>query len=177
VKMQTKKEFAVVLFKVLSIYSFIQALYIIAERFPYPYWTGSYGDKLLVAIQASASAMLLVIFGLIIWWQSAAIASSIFKSEKTDEIGAIEPYEIHMIAFSSVGLYFLCDSLPNIVRLIIFLYQINTIKGYPGLQVDPGLLGEKYSFLIYSIIQTIIGIWLLFGSRGIVKFIRSMRRD
>jgi|GEM_PF-5329369 len=171
-----KKEFAVTLFKVLSIYSFIEALSIIADRFPYPYWTGGYDDKLLVAIQASASAMLLIIFGLLIWWRSEAIASSIFKSDKADETSSIAASEIHVIAFSSIGLFFLCQSLPNIVKLIIFYYQINVAsKGYPGLQSDPGLLAEKYSFLVYSIIQTVIGAWLLLGSSGIVKLIRATR--
>jgi len=171
-----KKEFAVTLFKVLSIYSFIEALSIVADKFPYQYWTGNYNDKLLVAIQTSASAFLLVIFGIIIWWRSEAIASSIFKSDNTGELSAITPSEIHVIAFSTLGLFFLCGSLPGIVKLIIFLYQINAAgKGYPGLQIDPVLLAEKYGYLVFLIIQTLIGAWLLFGSSGIVKLIRTMR--
>jgi hypothetical protein len=170
-KKQAKKEFAVTMFKVLSIYSFIQALYIIAEKLPYPYWKGNYEDKFFVAIKASAPALLLIAFGLIIWGLSDLIASSLFKSEDSNEVDSIAPVEIHIIAFSSVGLYLLCESIPHIFKIIMFYYHIKEAT----ISVGPGLLVEEYSLMAYAITKLLIGLWLLLGSRGIVKVIRNTR--
>jgi hypothetical protein len=171
-----KKEFAVTLFKLLSIYAFIEALSIVAYNFPYPFWVNSSDDKFLMVVQAAASAMLLIIFSLILWWRSGSLAAHIFKSDTADEFKSITPSEIHVVAFSSVGLFLLCESFPNIVKLIIYHYQINVAtKGYPGLQADPVFIAEKYGSFAFTIIQTLIGAWLLFGSSGIVKLIRATR--
>ena len=172
-KIEIKKEFAATLFKVLSVYAVIEALSIIAEKFPYPYWTGNYGNKFLVAIEASASGILLILFGLIMWCLSDKIASSIFKSEDDTEVKSIIPSEIQIIAFSSVGLYLLCESIPHIAKVILFYYQIRTNE----MRIDTtALLVERNSLILYLIIKMIIGVWLLLGSQGIVNLIRKTRR-
>jgi hypothetical protein len=76
---------------------------------------------------------------------------------------------IERIAFSVVGLFILAGALPDFVKVALMHYFIVTHSVAGG---SP--LVDSITVLLSNII---LGLWLLLGSRGLVKFIRSTQRD
>jgi len=168
----SKIDLALTIFKALSIYSFILSLEVIAYRFPIIYNIKDYEYTILIIIQVIATSSLLILGGLAIWFLSPALVNSIFKHGITNEQQRFSYNDFHIIIFSAIGLYALIDALPEIINTILFYYQIHDLTN-----VDKGIIADRNSSLIGLILQLILGLWLLFGSRSVVKLIRSCGRS
>ena len=161
----TKKEIATLSFKVLSLYAFIKAIdkltYLTIDMYEYRFKDIGVLDYMIFA----SPVVLLLLCGGLLWFIAPLLASSISRSTVSEDNSATSLLSIQMVAFSVIGLYMLADSLPTLVRATIW-YFIMTGSRSP-------LAGD----IIGSLVKIVLGLWLLFGSRGIVKFISSMRRD
>ncbi|MRS04383.1 hypothetical protein EG832_14380 [bacterium] len=82
--------------------------------------------------------------------------------------------DMHIIALSFIGMLVIIDGLPEIVKTIFFHYQI---KSLPGIVEGKAMVAERNSSLVATIIQCGLGVWLIFGSRGITNIIRNLRRE
>jgi hypothetical protein len=69
-----------------------------------------------------------------------------------------------MIAFSVVGLFILATGFPNLVNVVLMM-----------LTAAPGR--AMIHTVVVLLLKIALGLWLLLGSRGLVKFIRSTQRD
>jgi len=163
----TKKDLAITIFKALSIYSIIQALGVVAYRLPFLFNNNDFEYNSLIIIQILASSLLLVIGALAIWYLSPVLVESIFHSTNVDEEHRLSSHDFHRVAFSAIGLFTIVDALPGIAYTTLFYYQIMSLSN-----IDKGIIAERNSSLISLLLQTGLGLWLLFGSRGIVKYVR-----
>lgn len=77
--------------------------------------------------------------------------------------------DLQSIAFSIVGIYILSTALSSALELAALLY--GHVRAPVGVEVSIG----KASAYFFS--KAILGLWLLLGSRGLVNFIHSIKRD
>lgn len=165
----TKREIATLSFKILSLYAFIKAIDKLSTLINYLYKYSLSEVGVLNFMIFASPVLLLLLCGGLLWFLAPWLASSISKSTAPADNAAASLFSIQAVAFSVLGLYLLADSLPALVRSII--WHFTTASRSMG-ERSP-LIGDILGFLI----QIVIGVWLLFGSRGLVNFIRSMRRD
>jgi hypothetical protein len=162
----TKREVATLSFKVLSLYAFIKAIDKLPMLINYMYKYDFSEAGLRGFMLFAAPMLLLLLCGGLLWFMAPFLASLLSKSSISVDDSAASLLDIQMVAFSVIGLYMLADSLPALVRSTIFHF------GYVSRGDDP-FVGE----IMASLVKIAIGLWLLFGSRGLINFIRSMRRD
>lgn len=112
-------------------------------------------------------SLVYILFGVLLWILSDKLSVIMVTGEKhTVEVTGITASDIQRISFSVLGLYFLGDSLPE---LISTLMNINSMSGLPNtvrlrLLVSGGLITEL-----------LIGLGILLGSQGLVNLLNKMR--
>jgi len=163
----TKKEIATLSFKVLSLYAFVKAIEQLSTLIYNAYRVSEIGVAFFIVY--ASPVILLALCGGLLWFIAPLLASSISKSTVPQDNSATSLLSIQDVAFSIVGLYMLADSLPRIVR--------STIWHFTSGSVDMGKSSPLFGDIAGSLLQVVIGVWLLFGSRGLVNFIASMRHD
>ena len=96
------------------------------------------------------------------------MASSIFRSTASENEFKASLTDIQGVAFSVVGLTLFAYALPHLVNVVMFytMYATST-------DARDALIHE----IILASLKLVLGLRLLLGSRGLVNFIRSMRRD
>jgi len=165
----TKKEVAVLSFKVLSVYAFMKA---IDRSYNFLYYF-LYRNQIEEHRQASLGlisipSLLYGLCGIALWFIAPYLASSIFKSTQPEEGARASYADIQEIAFSIVGLFILAISLPDLVSAITFFLMSSSTFGAKNAMV--------HSIVVFTA-KSILGLWLFLGSHGIANFVRSMRRD
>ncbi len=167
----TKRDIGVILFRVLSIYSFLKATESLSDKFIYFFNPQNY--TFMIFIQIIGPAVLLLVWGVIIWYLSPTIASLLSKASDEDKEFGFSLNDVHDMAFSAIGLFILVNTIPDTVNGIGFYYGlISQTRLDRHLAYVSGV-----AYLGSLVIKLVLGIWLLIGSHGIVKIIRSTRRD
>ena len=164
----TKREIATLSFKVLSIYALIKAIDYLSPLINYMSKYRLSEVSILNFTFYAAPMLLFLLCGGLLWFLSPLLASSISKSTIAEDAAA-SLLSIQAVAFSIVGLYMVANSLPAIVRSTIWHFTSASL--YMG-KSSP-LLGD----IMGSLVQIVLGLWLFFGSRGLVSFINSIRRN
>jgi hypothetical protein len=162
----TKKEIATLSFKILSLYAFLQVIDKLGYIISYLLYEDLSGAKFLNFIIWAVPPLLFLICGILLWYTASPLASSLFKVTGSDDKSNASLIDIQIVAFSVVGLFVLAESFPNFIRLVVWYYSATAIQKSP-------LAGDGAAFLLRSA----FGFWLLFGSRGIVNFIRKIRQE
>ena len=167
----TKRDITVILFRCLSIYSFVKAIEFFSGKFSYFFNRENY--SIAIFVQLIGPSVLLLICGVIIWYLAPVIATKVSKAVGQDDTYGFSLKDVHDIAFSAIGLFIIVITIPDFVQAIGFYYTIAFLS-----------VGEKTlayatqtSYLISLIIKFLLGIWLLIGSHRIVNIVRAMRRD
>lgn len=161
-------------FKILCIYAFIRAIELSTKVIPYfyDYYEEAGQESVWVGIQILLPPILLIVGGIILWVTAPALSKIIFRTSDLPDQQNLSFIELQTIAFSVVGLIILIDALPYLIKSIIALYMF---KAYSI--SDKRSIIERNTLLIFALIKTAIGFWLLLGSRGIVKLIKSAHKD
>jgi hypothetical protein len=159
------RDIGILSFKVLSIYSLIEGF----DKLPSAFHYVQEGDSLSVLLALSAPVSL-IIGGMLLWFVARPLASSIFRPEEFENNGQeISTANLQSIAFSIVGIYILSTALSNLFDIAALCY--GAVRSPVGVEVPV----SKLSVIMLS--KTIFGLWLLLGSRGLVNFVRSIKRN
>lgn len=165
-----KREIAVLSFKVLSLYSFIEAISKLSDVI-YHVTGGIHDETFIINILLKLIPLiLLILFGVLLWFIAPLLTTNIFKFTLQEDKAEISSVDIPIIAFSVVGLCLLATALPNIVEFIL-VYHSNLVT--PITESNIILIQNFIVFLLKSA----LGLWLLFDSRRIVNYIYRARRD
>jgi hypothetical protein len=152
-------------FKVLSIYALINGVDSLLYAFRY----AREGDSVNVLLNLSPPTSLIA-GGILLWFAAQRLSLSIFKpGEFENSTKEISTADLQSIAFSIVGIYILSTALRSALELAALLY--GHVRAPVGVEVSVGAAS------VYFLSKAILGLWLLLGSRGLVNFIRSMKRD
>jgi len=167
----TKRDIAIILFRFLSIYSFVKATEFLSDKFIYFFNPQNFNFG--VFIQIISPSALLLICGIIIWYLSPMMASWISTGLVQDEKYGFSLDDVQDIAFSAIGLCIVVNTIPDIVNDIGF-YCIILF----GSNADKHLVYARATVRVGSlVIKLVLSMWLLIGSHGIAKIVRAMRRD
>jgi len=158
------REIAILAYKVLGFYAFVEA---ISKSYDVVYYL--LGD---IPNNISANAVLLILLppillilcGVLLWYSAPLLADNIFKSTIQEMKTEISSADTAVIAFSVVGLFLLANSLPRIVELIFMYYDVVVA------QVTENR-SPLISNIIVTLLKSILGLWFLFDSRRIAKFV------
>jgi len=77
----------------------------------------------------------------------------------------IDVSDIMMIAFSTAGVFVLIDGIRELTRVLVIAHR------YAYSEVDLWYNADSWAALV----QLTLGLWLLIGTRGIVRFVRWLR--
>jgi hypothetical protein len=159
----TKREIAILAFKVLSLYTVIRVI----DQLPYVLY--SFGNEPYFAnlLIKTIPPLLLVICGVLLWYFAPFLASSVSKSAAFENEPDASLADTQTVAFSVVGLFLLASALPEMVNVIVIFFTLWVIGTKPALIHN----------IVVLFLKVGLGLWLLLGSRGFVKFIRSTQRD
>jgi hypothetical protein len=161
----TKRDMANLLLKASSIYAFLMALkyvpYFINDlsKLPQP--------EFPLVFQTSMPTLSMILAGIFLWAMSRRGARIIFGKDDIDNTTGASVADIQVIAFSLGGLYLVANAIPALVNQGVF-YIWFLLKG--------SKTDDMASYLIFPFIDLCIGLWLLFGSKGIVVFVKKIRR-
>ena len=161
----TKRDVANLLLKAFAIYSFLVAL----QNAPYLINDLSSVQEPVFprVLQIIMPTFTMLLAGILLWIMSGRGAKLILGDEGTAESIHASIQDIQVLAFCLGGLYLLAHALPDLIKnSLISVWLI--FQGSNNENVVP--------ILISSFIQLCIGAWLLFGAKGIVAFIKKIRK-
>lgn len=163
----TKNDIAKLCFKLLAVYFIGQLFYQFENIGTYLLYNQEMQEHEKYSyVMAILPSILFVFFGLILWFAAPSLANSIFKKELSEdgEKGSIENF--HSVAFSVAGLFLFSTSISEIVEYIVYWLHFVSAPGNPTLTPS----------IIIAILKILLGVWLIVGSKSIVRTIRSYRR-
>ena len=140
-------------------------------------YTIRYGSSLLPMTRPPGNVSFLLIAGftvplllaaLLLWMFPLIIVGTILPEIKTSGSSVpLEAGEIQIVAFSILGLWVLSTTVPDIFYWSTFVYLAKGIKF--------SLTPEQVGNIVATVIELIIGFWLLFGAKGLRGLLRRVR--
>ncbi len=165
-----KYEGAELCLKILSIYFLLQFFQTLPLSFEMLVDIGKYDSKLALTGSISASFITLCIS--VFLWKLSPKISKIIWGDKTTEADVVNPTlnEVQAALFSAIGLYVLISTIPNLFYCLVVMS-----KETPEFQHQSLLDMKSKINLSVNIFKIIIGVWLIFGSKGLVNLILKVR--
>ncbi|HYE12514.1 MAG TPA: hypothetical protein VEF53_20295, partial [Patescibacteria group bacterium] len=100
-------------------------------------------------------------------------ARAVVKGEpESTEKHHVDYNNIAIIAFTFAGLFVLVKAVPDLVRMMI---QHNLMLSSHLNYKETSAYIDSLSRIIGEVVQVALGIWLMIGSKGIFKAIRSLK--
>ncbi len=112
-------------------------------------------------------SLITILFGILLWCFSDKLAKILVKEKNQNEAVGVGASELQRIGFSVLGLYFIGNSLPELVNKLASLHT----SSY-GLPEPTGL---RILFLGGPITELLIGIGIFLGSQGLVNLLSLIR--
>ncbi len=165
----TKREIAILSFKILSVYAFIQAIDKCSYVLYYIISQDQFDPAAKVGlISISVPPMLSALCGTILWFTAPLLATSVFKATGSEYTSTASLADIQIVAFSVVGLFILATGFPDLVNVLTVNLTASWIEG--------GWRATIHNIVVL-VLKIALGLWLLLGSDGIVSFIRKRRTN
>lgn len=167
----SKRDIASLACKVIAVFLIIQGISIMANLLSFyislPIIMGMMEREPLVNMIFPYIFYLLS--GIMLWIFSNKLAKHMVKEENGSDTAVslnIKSIEIERILISVLGLYFVGNSLPDIVAMLTNMYWMREIP-QASIRVLPDAIGQ--------ITQFILGMAIFFGSRGLVGLVYAIR--
>jgi hypothetical protein len=161
------KEIALVSFRVMSIFAFVLATDKASRLFNAIALDAFMDDDYFVLIQYAGPVFLLIACGTILWFLSPILSSKLVNGSREDNADSVHTADLQAILFTCTGMFIFADSFHIISQVIAIQYYADVFQ-------TPA--AHKNSLLVGSIVKSVIGIFLIFGSSGISKIVCSLRR-
>ena len=163
----TRNDIAKLSFKLLAVYFIIQLLYQTQDILWYLFFNDGMQQPLRTQYIASIlPSILIFLTGIILWFIAPYLANTIFNPRQDEEKMRVSIESFHSVAISLGGLFVFVRSFSGIIEYIVF-------QGYMASSTGKYRLN---SAIVAAGVQMIFGLWLILGSKGIVKGIRAIRR-
>jgi hypothetical protein len=112
-----------------------------------------------------------IIAAILLWHFPLTVATKIIPDIKSkNKAPALNAAEIEVVAFSVMGLWVLATAIPDVFYWAIFVLRLKSIE------LANVTLADSIGNIIATAVELVIGVWLLFGSRGILGLIRGLRK-
>lgn len=162
----TRNDVAKLSFKLLAVSFVIKLFYQTQDIFWYLFYSHTMQDSQKTQYVASIFPSILVFLaGIILWFIAPYLANSTFRPAQGEEKEQVSLESIHGVAFSLAGLFLIATSFREIVEYVVYgILKASPAYGYP-----------VTSLIITALVKIVFGLWLIFGSKGIVKAILKFR--
>jgi hypothetical protein len=154
--------------RLFAVFLFIYILRYAGSLLPYLDDSSSYKISGIFII---LTALFPILGAALLWFFPITIAKKLIPDIKYKEpTKTIKSGEIELVALSILGIWVLTSAIPDVVRWATFVYIVkNSEMG--STKIPP----DNIAYIIATIVELVIGFWLLFGSKGIIGVIRRMR--
>ncbi|MDD4049132.1 MAG: hypothetical protein PHI90_10055 [Clostridia bacterium] len=161
----TKHDIASLSCKLLGIYFIVNSLaYCIATINTIISWIQGNEFSLFVLTYIGPT-LIYLIFGLLLWFYGSIIAKNITKTMEltSEEHTKSTAYDIQAIGFSLIGLYLLGSAIPKLSSYVVAIVLV------------PNTNFSTISRGIETVVQVVIGLGLLLGSKGLLCLVKTLR--
>lgn len=177
----TKRDVGILVCRILAIFSLVQMLHYVPSFLALadPFFTSgpwSAADVFMLVTQA-LPFFLFNMMAVFLWRKAGLISAWMLGHDLYDnqfepetQPMRIRADDLQTVAFSALGLWLLIDAIP---RAAAYATQIIYTRSMTDTSV-----GGKVITMATSIdlaVRLILGLWLLFGARGLVGVVRTMR--
>lgn len=140
----------------------------------WPKPSGAYGFQ--TGLSFSLIAAVYLAAGLFLLIRGDRLAGRFFASSApTERQWRVSRTELHEVAIAIAGLIILADAIPSILSqsatMLFFYLRRAALLGAPGSDFVISIVASFGG----SVLKCILGLWLLFRSRGLVRFWESAR--
>lgn len=133
----------------------------------------SFVGRDLKSSSGAAIVVLLVIamavVALLLWMFPLTVARKLIPRSALDQPTPLPIEQVQSVGFSLLGLWCLSGAIPSLFWWGVTLYH--STRPEPRLALEPA----NYAALAQTIAELLIGVWLLFGARGLLGILRWAR--
>ncbi len=120
---------------------------------------------------AITGVLVSLVLAMVVWRLAPVLSKAIWrKTEPPQAISNPSMDEIQAAIFSAIGLFVLITALPGISEYLVLINQTSS-----PFQSESALEFKAKIELATMLVQSAIGLFLLFGSRGLVAVIKMVR--
>lgn len=178
----SQREIANLCCRVLAVYALLQGFariaYVASLLWPLFQTRASTTEAVFGAMMGASEPLLWLIAGGFLWRWSGLIAAWMVgtnlhdhRDEPDDQRRSASTEAVHLIAFSTVGLWVLVDAVPRMLGFFVhFAYA--RFHGHVVGTVDGGRWLESF---IDDALRLAIGLYLLFGASGLLRIVRGTK--
>lgn len=169
----TGRSWAALFCKLLAIYVIIELINNLSYYSVLPSLVGraEAWETAVVTVSILVPSILLAGLGYFLWTRAEYLSARMTGEGPKEEKG-MSPLDAQVIAFTTVGLFVLAMTIPEIFHHMYSLYALRDAHTTFEEWANIANLGK----MIESVLRLAIGIWLFLGSKNIVFFLRSLRR-
>jgi hypothetical protein len=116
--------------------------------------------------------LILLLVAILLWVFPLTVAGNLIPNIKPErQTGKLDGGSIEVVAFTVMGLWVLASAIPDTFYWAVFAYRIKAM----GVG-SPGLTPDHIGYMVATAVELAIGLWLLFGSKGLIGIIRRARQ-
>ena len=117
-------------------------------------------------------ALFPILAAVLLWFFPLSVAAKLIPDIKSQgQHGPLGAGGIEVVAFSVLGLWVLTTAIRDIFYWVTFVYQVKN-SGLGNADLSPDNVGN----IVATVVELVIGFWLLLGSKGLLGVIRRARQ-
>jgi hypothetical protein len=172
------RDAALLTFRTFSIYAFFRGVEE-AAWLPYrwnraqpPAVASSMKVPTIVYLNLFPPLLLFLIFAIVLWLVAPRLSNSLFTGDSHEtERHTLGIGEIQSILFLAVGLFILVNTIPSVIDIVFIFYAALTSS------MSPSSHGQASAMVIAAVLKISLGLWLVFGSRGLSNILSKIRNE
>jgi hypothetical protein len=131
-------------------------------------WSARKGQFLDVGAVVVVAVVVAVVL-IALWMFPLTVAGKLLPKAALNEPSQLPVDQVERAGFCLLGLWMLTEAIPSLFYYAVMVYE------YARPDVRPELRAENVAGLLHTAVQLGLGIWLLFGARGLLGLIRWAR--
>lgn len=116
-----------------------------------------------------ALAALMGFVAVLLWVFPLSVARKLIPRTALDQPTTLPLEHVEAAGFCLMGLWVLASAIPSAFMWAVFVYQ--STRPQSMFSLEP----RNYATIAYVLVQLVIGLWLLFGARGLLRVLRWAR--
>lgn len=144
-----------------------------------PFFGPVYGEKIepsLLVVVALLNVGIPLLTGMFLIYFPSVATTKVLRIENVEPQNPAESSLLEGVAFSLLGLWFSVTAITDGVRALStwHLYRV-FVEGQHFGDIGPPIRVQEFTYLTTAAIQLAIGLWLLFGNRGLARALARLR--
>jgi hypothetical protein len=116
-----------------------------------------------------AVGLLLLLLAAGLWFFPLTVAKTLIPSSSKTDYVRVPLEQAESVGFTLLGVWVLAGGVPDAFYWIFMLYQASV----PELKLE--LATRHYASVVSTAVRLVLGVWLLFGARGLLGVLRWAR--